>query len=165
MTETLTTSPERLDGRPSECVRLRDSNEELLSALVRLNAEVDAFWNEPAEVKYPNGGPMNPFYEKSIVFAQGEAGAAIANAADAGKPSANTQLRLENEALRKALGGVLRYEKMRAKASGYSAGCTCMWFSPTTDRAYAAGVCRHQIARALLATEPTEPETRKEPLK
>lgn len=42
---------------------------ELRAALERLNAELDAFWNEPAEIKYPEGR-MNVVYERLITDAQ-----------------------------------------------------------------------------------------------
>jgi len=42
---------------------------ELEAALTTLNAELDAFWNEPPEVKYVDGR-MNDYYAQSITRAQ-----------------------------------------------------------------------------------------------
>jgi hypothetical protein len=61
-----------------------------------------------------------------------------------------TALRSSADDLVKVLDGLLSFETSKAKSNGF-ADCTCAGFTRTTDLAYEAGQCPHQIARAALA--------------
>ena len=58
--------------------------------------------------------------------------------------------------LRNALDGLLALETERSKAQGLR-DCTCVNWSHDTERAYEAGRCPHQIARAVLAAPVAAP--------
>ncbi len=68
----------------------------------------------------------------------------------------------EAERLREALAGLLALEDERRKAQGLR-DCTCMNWSHATERAYEAGRCPHQIARAALASPAPQPARRLDP--
>jgi hypothetical protein len=65
----------------------------------------------------------------------------------------------EAERLREALTGLLALEAERAQMVGLR-DCTCINWSPATERAYEAGRCPHQVARAALASPAPQPAER-----